>query len=183
MPCNICRKDSGQHKPMVLVRCNGDSIVNATQRDPMCLVDYCVCDDCAKSWQDAFIRRQIMPIAMMLIVAAVCIVLGFSTKIGWGMYVVAAIPLVLVGLSAVNIVKHLRRSEEDKRRMVFCDFFFQKGGIPKQIIDRMPYNNTVKNVLVEARGPNTYMLMDTDEMEKYLTSEEKAPAKSWKKGR
>lgn len=182
MLCNICRKEcDGHRQPMVLVRCNGESISRATEREPLCLIDYCVCDDCAKSWQQAYIKRQTMPIAMLLIVAAICIVVGLSTKIGWGMYVVAAVPILLIGLSVVNIFRHLRRTDDEKKRMVFCDFFFQKGGIPKQIIARMPYNHTVQNVLVAARGPDRYMLMDLDEMDRYLTDEEKRSTRSWKK--
>lgn len=181
MACNICRKERGEHKPMVLVRCNNNRISAATEREPLCQIDYCVCDDCARDWYKAFVGRQIYPMAMMLIIAAICIVVGLTTRIGWGMYIVAAVPLVLLLMSVISIVKEGRRSEEDKHRMAFCDFFFQKGGVPKQIISRMPYNGTVKNVLVEARGPNSYMLMDMDEMDKYLTDEQKAPTRAWKK--
>lgn len=180
MACNICRKEKGEHKPMVLVRCNNSVISKATEREPLCLIDYCVCDDCAKDWQKAFFRRQANPMAMMLIIAAICIVLGLTTRIGWGMYVAAAVPLTMFVLSAISMLRQVRRSEEDKVRIVFCDFFFQKGGIPKQIITRMPFNHAVKNVLVAASGPDTYMLMDLDEMDQYLTPEERKPARSWR---
>ncbi len=179
MQCNICRKECADHEPMVLVRLNAEAISKATEREPLCLIDYAVCPDCVRGWSKAFVRRQTTPVIFLALIAAAFIVLGVTTKIGWGMIVASVIPLGLIALSLSGILRQARRSPEEQARMVFCDFFFQKGGIPKQIIAKMPNGKTVQDVRVASRGPNRYMLMNAAEMKQYLTAAERAGTRSW----